>query len=130
MLSVTDHAHGHGRGHSPPLLQTPLQAPQEAPKGLPCVGAMLRGPAGPPSPFLRLAWPGTGVGWHAPVTLICVENDFSCSARPPHFSPGREHGGQPAPDTTFVSALLPPSPAPLGFPQTPVCHAKGIPEIK
>lgn len=50
--------------------------------------------------------------------------------RPTSLPSVREHGGQPAPGTTFVSALLPPSPAPLGFPQTPVCHAKGIPEIK
>lgn len=72
---LTDHAHGHGRGHRPPLLQT-LQAPQEAPKGLPCVGAMLRGPKGPPSPFLRLAWPGTGAGWHAPGPLFVLRMTF------------------------------------------------------
>lgn len=82
---LTDHAHGHGRGHRP-LLQT-LPAPQEAPKGLPCVGAMLRGPAGPPSPFLRLAWPALGWGGTPQSPLFVLRMTFLLRPPTPLLSP-------------------------------------------
>lgn len=116
----------------PTMLQT-LQAPQEAPKGLPFVLVhLLHGPKGTQAPFLRLAWPGTGVEWHAPGLLFVSRMTFPAPPIDSASLPAREHSGQPAPGTTFVSALLLPFPssAPLCFPQTPFGHAKGILEIK
>jgi hypothetical protein len=57
----------HGRGHRPYYASTP-QAPGEAPKELPFMLVHCSGQW--QSPFQRLAWPGTGVGWHAPGTLF------------------------------------------------------------
>lgn len=55
------------------------------------------------SPFQHLAWPGTGVGWHAPGPLF-VSKWLSCSSCGSCFSPARECGGWPAfHGTAFVS---------------------------
>ena len=63
-----------GLGHRPSWAPDPAGAcggSGVAPRGLPTSSVhLLRGPDGPQSPFLRLAWPGTGVGWRAPGPLF------------------------------------------------------------
>lgn len=51
---------------------------------------LLCGPDGPQPPYLRLAWPGTGVGWHAPGPLF-VSRMTSAPAFDPTSLPAGEH---------------------------------------
>lgn len=78
----------------------------------------------PQSPFLHLAWPGTGLGWHAPGPWFVSRMTFLAPSIDPASPPAEGTGGTSSsrPHVCERSTSASPSSVPLCFSQTHFCH--------